>query len=384
MLDDINALVLQIYEGATDPNAWTRILAGLAQYVEAEKALLFTPFDAPENGGFIFPFGISQQHIALWQSRYLPEDLWRTRLIERDMFREGTVAIGTELATTEELLASRWYREFLVEEDMFHLLCGIVFPPGRRDVPSVGCTFYRGSAAPPFDERHRTRLRQVLPHVSRSLGLMLKLRDAEFRVAASLEALNRLRQGVLLLDEHGGVCFANSAGQEILRQGDGLFLGEQVGAHRRLDTDDPTAKDALARAVRLGGEEPSADGGCPARTLVVRSESGATSYAVQVFHLPERNPYVVGAHAPRAIAFIRCPARGSRLEPELLRRLYGFTPAEGRAALALCDGDNLDAVATRLNISLNTLKTHLKSIYAKTAVDNRAALTKMMLSLAQD
>jgi hypothetical protein len=36
----------------------------------------------------------------------------------------------------------------------------------------------------------------------------------------------------------------------------------------------------------------------------------------------------------------------------------------------------------QLNVKLNTLKTHLKSIYTKTSADNRAALTKLMLSLS--
>jgi DNA-binding CsgD family transcriptional regulator len=69
-------------------------------------------------------------------------------------------------------------------------------------------------------------------------------------------------------------------------------------------------------------------------------------------------------------------------EPALLQRVYGLTPAEARAALALCDGGSLEAVAAQLNVTLNTLKTHLKSIYTKTSAENRAALTKLMLSLA--
>ncbi len=76
----------------------------------------------------------------------------------------------------------------------------------------------------------------------------------------------------------------------------------------------------------------------------------------------------IGDDAPRS----GLPATGLR----------GLTQAEARAALALCDGDSLEAVAIQLNVKLNTLKTHLKSIYAKTSVDNRAALTKLMLSLA--
>jgi DNA-binding CsgD family transcriptional regulator len=382
MLERFNALVHQIYEGATDISAWTRIVAAVANHLDAEKGLLLTPFDPPGKGGFIFPYGIGQQHIALWKSRYLPEDLWARRMTERGLFFEGNVILGYELTTREELLESRWYREFLAEMDIFQFVCGIVFTGGRADVPATGFPFYRGVNALPFEEHHREQMRLLIPHVSRSLGVMFKLRDAEFRIAASLQALDRIRQAILLLDEMGGVCFANSTAERILQQQDGLTLGEVVGAHRTLGTDDPLAQAALARALQSGVSVPDAETTHLAQTILIRRPSGSRSYAVQVSYLPETNPYRLGAQTPRAIVFIKDGTLVSQPEPGLLQRVYGLTPAEARAALALCDGGSLDAVAAQLNVKLNTLKTHLKSIYTKTSADNRAALTKLMLSLA--
>jgi DNA-binding CsgD family transcriptional regulator len=382
MLQRFNALVHQIYEGATDISAWAGIVSALADHLDAEKGLLLTPFDPPGKGGFIFPHGIGQQHIELWKSRYLPEDLWARRMAERNLFYEGNVILGRDIATNEELLASTWYREFLSEMDIFQFITGIVFGTGRADVPSTGCPFYRGVNAQPFEEEHRERLRLLVPHISRSLGVMFKLRDAEFRIAASLQALDRIRQGILLLDEKGGICFANSTAEHIFRQEDGLKLSGATTAHRTLDTDDPLARAALDRALQSGVSLPETDATHFAQTVLIRRPSGSTSYAVQVSYLPETNPYRLGAQTPRAIVFIKDGTFISQPEPDLLQRVYGLTPAEARAALALCDGGSLDTVAAQLNVKLNTLKTHLKSIYTKTSADNRAALTKLMLSLS--
>ncbi len=119
-----------------------------------------------------------------------------------------------------------------------------------------------------------------------------------------------------------------------------------------------------------------------AQSVLIRRPSGSASFAVQVSFLPETNPYRLGSRTPRAIVFIKDGTLASQPEPLLLQRVYGLTPAEARAAVALCDGGSLEAVAAQLNVKLNTLKTHLKSIYMKTSADNRAALTKLMLSLA--
>ena len=382
MLEPFNTLVHQIYEGATNPSAWSRIISALAEHLDAEKGLLLTPFNAPDNGGFIFPHGVSQQHIALWKSRYLPEDLWARRIRERNLAFEGNVILGRDIVTDEELLESKWYREFLVEMDLFQFIGGIALEWGRPDVPSTACAFYRGVNSPPFDEEHRGRLRALMPHISRAMSVMFTLRDAEFRITASLQALDRIRQGILLLDAAGAVCFANSTAERILQQQDGLKLTVSDGAVRMLDADDPLAQSTLERALRASVSTPDAEASQFAQTVLVRRPSGSISYVVQVSYLPETNPYHFDSRTPRAIVFIKDGTLLSQLEPRLLQRLYGFTPAEARAALALCDGGSLDTVAAQLNIKLNTLKTHLKSIYLKTSTDSRAALTKLMLSLA--
>ncbi len=383
MINQFNELVHLIYEGATDVAAWPRTIAALANHLEAEKALLLTPFDPPGKGGFGFPHAISQQHLALWKSRFLPEDLWARRVTERNLAYEGNVVLGHDLVTDQELLDSPWYSQFLSTLDVFHLLTGIVFTTGRADLPFTTSSFFRSANSPAFEETHREKLRLLVPHISRALGVMFQLRDAEFRIASSLQALNRINHGILLLDDKGAVCFANTAAERILQQQDGLRLGDHVGGHRLLRADDPLGEPALARALDSTLRTLEADAKHFAETVLIRRPSGSTSYAVQVSHLPETNPYRLGAAAvPRAVVFIKDGTLVSQPEPGFLQKMYGLTQAEARAALALCDGGSLDAVATQLNVKLNTLKTHLKSIYTKTSVDNRASLTKLMLSLA--
>lgn len=113
MLERFSALVHKIYEGATDPSAWPGIVAAVADSLEAEKGLLMTGFVPPDKGGFIFPHGISQDHIVLWATRYQSADLWSRRTAERGFLHEGNVVIGQDLTTEAELLESQWYQEFL-------------------------------------------------------------------------------------------------------------------------------------------------------------------------------------------------------------------------------------------------------------------------------
>lgn len=56
----------------------------------------------------------------------------------------------------------------------------------------------------------------------------------------------------------------------------------------------------------------------------------------------------------------------------------GLTKRESEVAFSLCNGDVVEAVATRMCISIYTLKTHLKFIYKKLDVHSRAGLSELL------
>jgi DNA-binding CsgD family transcriptional regulator len=66
-----------------------------------------------------------------------------------------------------------------------------------------------------------------------------------------------------------------------------------------------------------------------------------------------------------------------------LMSLFGVTAAEARAALEVPRGGSLAAMADRLDVSVNTLKTQLQAVYAKTMTRRQADLLKVLLALSK-
>jgi DNA-binding CsgD family transcriptional regulator len=60
---------------------------------------------------------------------------------------------------------------------------------------------------------------------------------------------------------------------------------------------------------------------------------------------------------------------------------YGLTQAEARVALAASSGASIPETATRLNISPNTVKTHLQRVFAKTGANRQAELARLIASI---
>lgn len=68
----------------------------------------------------------------------------------------------------------------------------------------------------------------------------------------------------------------------------------------------------------------------------------------------------------------------AEITPEQIRERFGLTPKEAQVFKELTETDDKqEAIALRMNMSVNTLRHHITSIYKKTGVQTRAALFKL-------
>ena len=236
LLDRFSTTVQSIHAAALQPEGWPQALAHIAALHNAPKALAFTPLTQPDDGGFVLAHAIAQSFLQEWAERYLPHDVWTTQARDRDLLHDGRVLLGEDLVPDAQLVQSIFYREFLARQGIRRLCSGVVFSGRMAGLPSTTCSVFRGSDGAPFTEADRHLHALVVRHLSLALGAALRLRDAEFRLATSLQALDRLHGAVLLLGQRGNVLFAN-------RNALALRL---------------RAKRAGRRAARRAGQQPAA------------------------------------------------------------------------------------------------------------------------------
>jgi DNA-binding CsgD family transcriptional regulator len=82
-----------------------------------------------------------------------------------------------------------------------------------------------------------------------------------------------------------------------------------------------------------------------------------------------------------ALVFVSDPEAATPSRSEILRRLYGLTPAEARIADLLASGSEVGEVAARSGITLETARFHVKRVLNKTGARRQTELVRLMLSL---
>jgi DNA-binding CsgD family transcriptional regulator len=63
-----------------------------------------------------------------------------------------------------------------------------------------------------------------------------------------------------------------------------------------------------------------------------------------------------------------------------MRDFYSLTAAQAKVASAIYNGQSIGEAAKKLNISINTARTHMRNIYAKTGVKTQTELISLLTS----
>jgi DNA-binding CsgD family transcriptional regulator len=175
--------------------------------------------------------------------------------------------------------------------------------------------------------------------------------------------LDKLDRGVVLLDARGRVLDANSLAVRLLKAGDGMALrsGRFVFADAALEL-------RLSRMIAQRGA------GAAAAFAARVSRSAGAPYRVVVTPVPE------GADE-RDVAFVAliyAPDEQRDISTDVLRELYALTPAQAQVARSLFAGRSVEESAAALNLSPNTVRTHLKQIFTRCEVQSQAELLHLL------
>ena len=178
--------------------------------------------------------------------------------------------------------------------------------------------------------------------------------------------LDRLDRGVVLLDAQGCIVEANSHALQVIRNCNGIRL--RAG---RLAFTDPVLDDRMQQAI--AGHGAAQRSGRAVLAARVRCK-GSDPYRIVVRPVPPDAD-------ERKVAFFAllfAPNGLNGISVEVLRQVYGLTPAQSAVARSLFAGRSVEETANELDLSLNTVRSHLKQIFTKCEVNSQGELLRLL------
>jgi DNA-binding CsgD family transcriptional regulator/PAS domain-containing protein len=232
---------------------------------------------------------------------------------------------------------------------------------------------HRHETATPFSPQETQQSEQFLSHLRRALQLRERFARSVIKQDATLQTMQMLSIGVMVVTGKGQVQFANPAAEGLLRRGAGLAM-----VHNHLHAKTPTADHALRQvlhgATRAAAGQATTPGGL---VRVPRQGEKPISLSVYPFLAPVS---ATGHREPSALIFIGEPEQYRTPNRDMLSQMYGLTGAEAKLFEALLAGERLQDYANRSAIGLQTVKTQLNRLFQKSGSARQTDLVRDGLS----
>lgn len=305
-----------------------------------ESALVESPADA----GFA-------EHLAPFAAR----NPW---FLSTANYVAGRVLTGDELIGLGELRRTDFYHGFLEPRGLLHWLCGVA---AQCATGAHLLSAYRTEEQGAFGARERAEFHTLLDHVTLALQSQWRWQEADEFARALLTLTQHDRRPVILTTADSEPLYRNSAADQLLEQARGLRLdGQRLVAassgDRRL------LRETIARLAQIDPAQPSAE----AAVLTLAPPPPAPPVVAVV--RPAGQVFSRQAGQRRGLVAVTVRADHARHDPTTcaFARQYALTVAQAKVSALIFAGQPLSSIARSLNVSENTVRSHLKQVFQKT------------------
>ncbi|MGH8355452.1 MAG: helix-turn-helix transcriptional regulator [Pseudomonas sp.] len=365
--EQLSRLLGLIYQGPLEATPWSGWLEAIRQQLEARFVTLVLRTPASERPGLIVnasAYGTllpgepsySEQYYSLCPFIAWPAD---------------------RVLSADEVFGSAWcehefYVQYLRPLDLRYILVANI-----RTEAGVECAFFvcRGHDGHDYGAADKALIAILLPHLRRALDLHSALDVLESERTLYAATIDRMLVGTVILDEGGKVMKSNQAASRLFASQDGIYT-----RHDSLRAYCSVENRALQKAILAALGHHLSAASASVEVIALSRPSGEAPLSVLLRPIPLNYCADDSSRRPAVAVFIRDPSGSPQASRAMLRKLFQLTATETEVALLMLDGLTLDEAADALGIMKNTVRAHLRGVFAKTGATRQALLVKTLLN----
>jgi len=363
-------LIDHIYEAAIRPEAWAAVVSAFSEIFDGAPTMLgFLQADdvaVPPR----YSTGFREALLPLFPA-HLEKDLdWSSRHVRRC---EGRFVDLASVFDPLDLETTALYREWMEPQQLAPIWPLVHTVTNKVGDPIALLTVFRRRDQGPFSEEECAEADAYLSHLRRALDVHANLHGARRVRLALAEVMDRLPVGVLLLDARRQPVLQNRVAERIVALEDGLSLDR--GGPGVENAREHAALQALIADAMEAEETHFFD---VRGFLSISRPSGKRPFSVMI--APLRTGDIGEPESQARVAlFVSDPEIDRIAGAKALAELYALTQSEVELLQLLSMGKSLEEAASARGISMNTARSHIKHIFAKTGVSRQGELVRMML-----
>jgi DNA-binding CsgD family transcriptional regulator len=353
-----------IYDAAAENDLWRDALTAIADLTGSQGGILFGQSMTAQRIYFDFNGRLDESCNRAYQERHMINP-WSSGMENQPV---GRLVMSDQLINLSELRSTAFYHEVLRPQDISHN--GMMALAAKEDFRAA-FNICRNTRRGPFDGGEQRLLERLSPHLCRSIALGFRIDSYLAMRTAAFDVLEQLADGVLVLDRRARIVFANAAARKF--EADGI-----LNLRHMLSTYSQSHSKRLAELIS------AAVLGFPGGTMSMPRITDGRLLTILVSSIRSKDLGRLSDAGLKDVAvllFVIDPANRTSIPVSQIIDAYGLTQAEARVALAASSGSTIIETAKLLGLSPNTIKTHLRRVFAKTATGRQAELARLIAAV---
>ncbi len=361
----LNNLLLRLYdERHNTREGWCNCLEYIREHFQARQAVFLVRRRSNGDPSELIISGSepAADSLRMFFDRYSSIDPFSNLPPDR------ACMIG-DIISWDEWTESEFYKKYLSPQDILQVMGADIEISSEYVLAFRIC---RSIEIENFSDVDRDEFQFILPHLRRIAEARVKNSTLEANDRVFTDLMDCMDLGSVVLDQSGQVLRMNAAAERLLAKRDGVILAN--GALRATDYHDNQHFQKLIRQAL----HYSHDGGGMVGTIGLRRAESFCLLGVAVRSLAPENAVAGLRQATVSVLF-----GGSRAHDHIsetaVKSIFSLTNAETRLAIALLKGNTIDEAAELMQVSRNTVRTHLNRLFLKTGTNRQSEVIRTLL-----
>lgn len=369
-----NVALISIYNAANDSEGWNTALDACVDFVQAQSAnILFHEND--KNSRWRYSLGsqrwrsVSPEQMGKAISMFEKYDSKAWEFVHQQ--RKQKILIDTDFWTDAASLEQREDYQFYRDELGFTRKVGCKLNDNLCWTDNIAFQF--PSQIQTVPQQSLQRIRELLPHAAKSIELWRIFSILKSQYNAVLAALDHVKVGLCIVEPGGSIIVTNDEADRILTLGNSIKLGRDKQIQcRSLDIEN-SINEAIKRSCA------TSDGkGSMAESYQLVENSEEQKISVEIAPLRDSGAEIATNFNGALITLIDISSELA-IDTTKIANAYGLTPSEREVCGMVIRGTAVIDIADSRNVSPDTVKSQIKSIYSKTRSKSRVGLARLAI-----
>ena len=353
-IDDYDHLVQQIYGGVFYPADWDAVLESLSEMLGFSQGCILLSGAGASATSVVRTFNTDPDFVRAYEATYSVIDPGKPHvaaLRAGDWYDDGKVL---QPGFKEH---SAFYQEFMRPYGFRSNICANLSGSHRF---LAGLSFQSMEERPGFEARIPVRaLSSLISHFTKAVGLRFQFGELSRQAMLGQALVDRIRVPVMIVNARTEVLYANASADAWLSN-----AGAAGNGSRR------QYLDKVARRLFDGVQ---------AFTVLKIAGWAMPSEACLVgLPIARAHPLAHLSDEPLGMLIVHERGGADTAGASVMAELYGLSKAEQRVVAAWAHHDCVAATAEELHVSIETVRTQLKSVFAKTGCDGQIDLARLL------